>query len=149
MRTVGFSLFEVLLALAILGIAIAALAQALVNSVVAVKSLESADILYSDIEFTLRQALLVTDREQFIDGGNVRLPDDTDAVWSAEIEDTRTLDLFKVRFQVALPRTEERPEFEDSFTFYLQRSGWMEAIDRASLLTEKKEAREAERFRFR
>lgn len=148
-RRRGFSLIEVLIALAILGIGIAALAQAVVNAVRATSAMESVDTIFHDVEFTVRQAILVTDREQFLSGGEIPLPDGTRARWDATIQETKTLDLFRVALKIQLPESSERPEFNDTVTFYLHRKGWMESIDRESLLTEKKEAREAARYRFR
>ena len=146
-RASGFSLIEVLLALAILGIGIGVLAQALINAMTAVGSLESYDSLYNDVEFVARRAMMVSDREQFEDGGEVDLPNDNTATWEAEVEETETLDLLKVTFQIELPESESYPAFDDDFVVYLYRQGWMDPIDRDILLTEKKENREAERFR--
>lgn len=146
-RANGFSLIEVLLAIAILGIGIGVLAQALVNAITAVGSLESFDSVYNDVEFVTRRAMMVTDRQEFETGGEVPLPNDNTASWEAEVEETQTLDLFRVTFQIELPASDTYPEFSNSFTVYLFREGWMEGIDREVLLNEKKENREADRFR--
>ena len=146
-RCLGFSLIEVLLSLALLGIGVVVLAQALVNAITAVGSLESYDSLYHDVEFVARQAMMVSDRMEFEDGGDVPLPNNNTAQWSAEIEETQTLDLMKVNLTVELPESDTYPEFNDTFTIYIYRRGWMEAIDREILVNEKKENREAERFR--
>ena len=143
----GFSLIEVLLSLALLGIGVGVLAQALVNAITAVGSLESYDSLYHDVEFVARQAMMVNDRLEFENGGDVPLPNNNTAQWSAQIEDTQTLDLLRVKLTVELPESDRYPAFEDTFTVYLYRQGWMDPIDRDILMTEKKENREAERFK--
>ncbi|MGB0369777.1 MAG: type II secretion system protein [Opitutales bacterium] len=146
-RALGFSLVEVLLAIAILGVSVGILAQALVNAITAVGSLEAYDSLYYDVEFVARQAMMNHDRETFEDGGDVPLPNNNTATWEAEVEETETLDLLKVKFSIELPESDTYPEYSDTFTVYLYREGWMDPIDRESLLNEKKENREAERFR--
>ena len=143
----GFSLIEVLLSLALLGIGVGVLAQALVNAITAVGSLESYDSLYHDVEFVARQAMIVGNRQEFEDGGDVPLPNNNTAQWSAEIEETETLDLIKVDLTVELPESDTYPEFNNTFTIYIYRKSWMEPIDREILVNEKKENREAARFR--
>ena len=146
-RRKGFSLIEVLLSLALLGIGVGVLAQALVNAINAVGSLESYDSLYHDVEFVARQAMIVSNRQEFEDGGDVPLPNNNTAQWTAEIEETETLDLIKVDLTVDLPESDTYPEFNNTFTIYIYRKSWMEPIDREILVNEKKENREAERFR--
>lgn len=143
----GFSLIEVLLALAILGIGLAVLAQALINALNAVGALESNDALFHDLEFVERQALKVHDRITFEQGGEVTLPNDNTARWEAEVEETETLDLLRITLQIDLPSSETYPEYSETLTLYQYRQDWMDPIDREILLNEKKENREAERFR--
>ncbi|MEM7671787.1 MAG: type II secretion system protein [Verrucomicrobiota bacterium] len=145
-RKRGFSLIEVLLAMAILGVGIGVLAQAMINAVNAVGSLEANDSLYHDVEFVARRAMMNHDRQTFEDGGDVPLPNNNTARWEAEIEETETLDLLRVEFKIELPESDTYPEFSDTFTVYLYRKGWMDPIDRETLLNDKKENREAERF---
>ena len=145
--TFGFSLIEVLLSLALLGIGVVVLAQALVNAITAVGSLEANDSVFYDVEFVARQALMVGDRIEFEDGGEVPLPNNNTAQWSVEVEETQTLDLLKVALTVELPESDTYPEFNDTFTVYIYRRGWMDPTDRDILVNEKKENREAKRFR--
>ncbi|WOO40038.1 type II secretion system protein [Rubellicoccus peritrichatus] len=150
--TAGFSLIEVLVALAIFALAVAMLSESVKNAMhglEVVKSDSHKDQLY---RFALRQVLLIEERDEVEDGGQVETPEDGPVDWDAEIEDTEILDLFQLTVSMSL--ADDKPSFSSGEPsrvekLYVFRPGWSDGVDRSSLLTDKKDALQNQRLSVR
>lgn len=152
LRPFAFSLIEVLVALAIFALCIGVFAQSLYNAMhglEVVKSNSHEDQLY---RFALRQVLRIEDREEVEDSDSIETPEDGPVDWSAEIEETEVLDLFKLTVEMTLAKSggsifdREAGRVE---TLYVYRPNWSDSIDRDSLKQDKQDALNNERSRPR
>lgn len=99
----GFTLIEVLVALAIFAIAAVVLGATYVNLIQAHAAIRDRDVADSDITWA-RDALLVEpERDKVERGGDVVLPDGRTATWRATITATNVSDLFDVVLELSAP----------------------------------------------
>ena len=146
----GFSLMEVLVALAIFAIAIAVLAQAVNNAIRGLELVKHDQHQAQLYRFGLRQILRLEERDEVEDGGKFETPEDGSIDWSAEVEETEILDLFELKVEMSL-EGQEVSVFDDKEgvhleTLYVYRPTWSDSLDRESLLQDKQDALEQERL---
>lgn len=131
MRHRGFSLIEVLVALAIFALAAVGLGAAYTNVLLGRQALKQYDVGAEDLA-RCRAALLET--VNFADletGGAVNLPDGRIANWKAQAEPTEVSDLFSVTLSIEMPSvggTEAAQQRDE--THLLLRPTWSTASDR-------------------
>ncbi len=132
----GFSMIEVALALAIFALAIVALTQSFVNTLLSLETLDSKTDYQSDLRFVRNQVILEADRDEFEKGGQIETILSGTANWDAEIESTQVSDLFKVVLSIELSPPNEKESVNTIETLYLLRPTWSDPVDRTTLIAE-------------
>lgn len=143
----AFTLAEVLLALGLFVVAAGILAGALYSGMQAYRAASGDAQIENRYRLVLRQVLEISDRTEFERGGTLRLPDGTDAEWSAQLRDNPVLvDLLEAEVTVKLRDTfsgtggRDAAPAERSFTLQLYRTDWQEPTDRSQLLEDRRSA---------
>ena len=139
-QTKGFSLIEVLIALALFAICSNLIASAFINALLARE--RNASSTYQDIAINTvrKQLLLEKNSEDAEEGGTLTLLEKGDASWIVEIYPTDIIDLFECRFDIEFLESDSPNQEIYSETLYLLRPTWSESDERSSLLQEKKDA---------
>lgn len=139
-RSSGFTLLEVLVAMALFFMAVTFFSMTYLNTLMAIEGTRLNQGLEQDMAAIRRQALLIADIEEVEDGGDVVTGEHGLAHWSIEYEPTRVADLFLVTLTVELaPEDEENGVTEATEQFYLTRPTWMEPTERDELRAATKE----------
>ena len=150
-RTVsGFSLIEVVVALALFAMASVVLTSSFVNALLAREHGQSNDLRHADIRAVRMQLLLEPNVDDAEDGGRYDTLNNGTANWEASIEPTNVIDLFEVQLQIEFSDPQEQQEASHSETLYLLRPTWSKSDERSSLLQDKKDdlrsSRDLDRF---
>jgi len=137
----GFTIIEVVIALAIFGTASVVLTIAFSNAVHGLNRQKKNQHWENDLQFVRRQVLLAKDKEELEDGEDIDTLSSGEISWEAEIEMTDLIDYYKVTVHYDI---EDAPEDyqEHSEVLYLLRPAWSEgefAGDRQELLQDKQE----------
>lgn len=105
-RRRGFTLLEVLIALAIFAVAAVVLASAYLNILNGYEVAARANQSDADVTFARSLVLQEPDREKVEQGGEFETANGSRVRWSAEIASTNTADLFAVTFtcEVTIPQ---------------------------------------------
>ncbi len=141
-RRVAFSLIEVVIAVAIFGMAATVLMSAFVNALLARERGVSLDLLNTDIRAVRMQLLLEPNLKDAEDGDEYETLNSGEASWKAIIEPTNVIDLFQVQLHINFSEPPENFPAEYVETLYLLRPTWSESDERSDLLQEKREALE-------
>jgi prepilin-type N-terminal cleavage/methylation domain-containing protein len=146
----GFSLIEVVIAVAIFAMAASILMSSFVNALLARERGVANDRLDADIRAVRMQLLLEPNLEDAEDGGTYSTLNNGDATWRAEIQPTEVIDLFQVNLFIEFPEPAEGQFPNYSEILYLLRPTWSESDERSDLLEDKKralkDARDFDRF---
>lgn len=134
----GFSLIEVVVALALFAMAAVVLSDAFVNALLARERGVSNDARNRDIQAVRMQLLLEPDRETAEDGGVYETLSNGAADWQATIEPINIVDLFQVQLRIEFREPQDDLESLHEETLYLLRPTWSEADERSELLQEKR-----------
>ncbi|HAZ66255.1 MAG TPA: hypothetical protein DCY41_05810, partial [Opitutae bacterium] len=140
MKRHGFTLVEVLVSLAIFGLAAVALASAYTNVLLARQAMQRLDI--EDDGFTRSRAALLETAglEDAKQGGDIDLPNGQTATWRCDIEPTSVSDLFSVTLEVeSTSSASTENDIKRAETFYLLRPSWSLSSDRSKLLAAARE----------
>jgi prepilin-type N-terminal cleavage/methylation domain-containing protein len=138
-RSKGFSLIEVVVAVAIAGIAFFILTQTFFNVLLTLESLEAESDYQKDVRFVRRQVIQIADRDELEDGGEITTLDLGEAQWLAEIEETEIVDLFKVQLEIEFENPEGEPILYEEIIF-LMRPTWSDPIESSEILAEVRDA---------
>jgi len=136
--TKGFSLIEVLIALALFAICSNLIASAFINALLARERDPSLSYKNIAIDTVRRQLLLEKNLEEAEEGGTLTLLKKGEATWTAEIHSTEILDLFECHFDIEFLESESPNQETYSETLYLLRPTWSENAERYILLQEKR-----------
>lgn len=136
----GFSLIEVLIALALFAICSNLIASAFINALLARERDPSSTYQDIAINTVRRQLHLEKNFDDAEEGGTLTLLEKGEASWTAEIYPTDIIDLFECRFDIEFLETDNPNQATYSETLYLLRPTWSESDERSSLLQEKKDA---------
>lgn len=133
-RSRGFTLIEVLVALAIFAIAAVVLGASYVNLIQAHAAIRDRDGSDSDISWA-RDALLVEPDRAIVErGGDVVLPDGRMASWRATVTPTGVSDLFDVVLELTAPPVGGAGELvQVSETLRLLRPTWSTEAERKAI----------------
>lgn len=134
----GFSLVEVVIAIAIAGIAFIVLTETFFNVLLTLDSLEEETDFEKDIRFVRREIISLPDREQLEDGGTITTLDHGPADWEAQLEETDILDLFKLKLTITFAPPEADPLVYEE-TLHLLRPTWSDPISSSGILAEAKD----------
>lgn len=130
----GFTLLEVLVAMALFFMAVTFFSMTYLNTLMAIEGTRLNQGLEQDLAAIRRQALLIADVEEVEDGGDVLTGEHGLARWTIDYEPTVVADLFLVTLSVELdPDDEERGITEATEQFYLTRPTWSEPTERDEL----------------
>lgn len=136
----GFSLIEVVVALALFAMAAVVLSDTFVNALLARERGVSNDARNRDIRAVRMQLLLEPNRDMAEEGGAYVTLSNGSANWQSEIEPTNVIDLFQVQLQIKFLEPQDDQEASYQETLYLLRPTWSESDERSNLLQEKKDA---------
>lgn len=140
----GFSLIEIIIAIAIAGMAFVVLTQTFVYTLDALHGVRNEPHERPDLRFVRSQIILEQDRDSFENGGEIETLDIGTVRWEGIIEETAVVDLFRVELQldIDLPDGERRDQRE---TLYLLRPTWSDPAERSILLDDARRELETER----
>ncbi len=146
-RTVpAFTLVEVLVALAIFGMAMVVLGSAYVNVLQSYESIRRDQVRDEETEFVFSRILSKQTREDFEAGGTIETLHAGNFTWTGHLEPTGVADLFRAEVRVTPPgRTQDGRLREVTRTFTLFRPGWQDPIEREQLRDETRERLEERR----
>jgi general secretion pathway protein I len=146
MRRRGFTLLEVLVALAVFALAAVVLGSTYVNILNAYRLVDRGDARDEEIRFARALLLAEPDRTKAEEGGDFESPSGNRVSWRAEIEPSSTADVFQVSFTCEVsernptePRRGTGPQRPTTETFMLLRPTWSEGLDMAKLRQDAKD----------
>ncbi|TVP79200.1 MAG: prepilin-type N-terminal cleavage/methylation domain-containing protein [Puniceicoccaceae bacterium] len=148
-RRGGFSLIEVVIAVAVFAMAATVLVSAFTNALLARERGLNIDMLNADIRAVRMQLLLQPNIEEAERGGLFETLSSGRASWEARIEPTDVVDLFRVQFSMDFSDPPE--DLPDTYeeTLYLLRPTWSQSDERSQLLQDKRTELENMRGRLR
>lgn len=133
-RRRGFTLIEVLVALAIFAIAAVVLGAAYVNLIQVHAAIRDRDGSDADISWARDALLIEADRAVVERGGDVVLPDGRTASWRATVTATGVSDLFDVVLELTAPPPGGSGDLiRTTETLRLLRPTWSTEADRKAL----------------
>ena len=134
----GFSLIEVVIAVALFAAACTVLTSAFVNALLAREHSQNNSLRADDIRAVRLQLLLEADRDKAEDGGDFKTIHSGIARWKCSIEESEIVDLFKVLFEVKFSDPIEGTNENYQESLYLLRPTWSESDVRSELLATKR-----------
>lgn len=135
----GFTLLEVLVALAIFALAAVVLGATYVNALNAYEAAARRNGYSEDLRFARMAVLAEADRNKVEEGGDLDLGGGKRARWQADVAATNTIDLFAVTWTCEITDPGRREPYRASQTFLLLRPTWSDPVERATLLEEVRE----------
>lgn len=129
----GFTLLEVLIAIAILATAAIAISVGYLNVLNGYEVARRATVNDPEMQFARSQLLTQPDVELARQGGEFESNDGRRVRWTAAIEPTTQADLFTVTFECEVTGTDGAKPQRNQQTFRVLRPTWSVASDRATL----------------
>lgn len=129
----GFTLLEVLVALAIFALAAIVLGAAYVNVLNGYEVARRATVSEPDVEFARAQLLAQADVELARQGGDFASADGRNVRWTAVIEPTGQADLFTVTFECEIEGSTMLKAQKTTQVFRVLRPTWSVELDRNTL----------------
>ena len=140
MRRTGFTLLEVVVALAIFALAAVVLGSTYLNVLNAYHFANTTDTRDEEVRFARAQLMAEPDRQKAEDGGDFEASGGGRVSWRAKIEPSNTADVFEVTFTCEVAETDakktNRPVVE---TFMLLRPTWSQGLDMTKLRQQAKD----------
>jgi general secretion pathway protein I len=140
MRRNGFTLLEVLVALAIFALAAVVLGSTYLNVLNAYHFANATDTRDEEVRFARAQLMAEPDRQKAEEGGDFEASGGGRVSWHAKIETSNTADVFEVTFTCEVAETDakktNRPVVE---TFMLLRPTWSQGLDMTKLRQQAKD----------
>jgi len=142
----GFTLVEVLVALAIFGLSAVVLGATYLNLIQLQAAMRVRDTAPDDLHWARAALLAEPDRALAERGGDVVLPDDRRAIWRATITPTAVSDLFDVTLEVEAPPPGGTGEqVRSTSTLRLLRPTWSTEAERNQIRQQARQRLEGER----
>ena len=135
-RAKGFTIVEVMLALALFGVAVTTFAASYLNIINAIAVIQVDQPFEQDMSIIRAEAFSISDTEELEEGGEVMTGHHGEATWKIEYEPTLVADLFKVSLIVEMENRESGEKEEVKETHYLTRPTWSDPVERADLRAE-------------
>lgn len=129
----GFTLVEVMMAMALFGIAVVAFSGAYINVINAFAVIQVDQAFEQDLTLIRQQVLILQDVEDLEEGGEVFTGSHGEATWRVEYEPTLVADLFKLTLFMEILDPEKGMMREVVETHYLTRPTWSDPVERATL----------------
>lgn len=136
----GFSLIEVVIAVALFAMAATILSSSFVNALLAREHGQSNDLREADIRAVRMQLLLQPNLEDAESGNRYETLNNGEASWRASIEPTEVVDLFRVELEIEFLDSQPQQPSEHTETLYLLRPTWSQSDRRSVLLDDKRQA---------
>lgn len=117
-RRAGFTLVEVLVALAIFSLAAVVLSSSYLNILTSYEAASRGALINEDIAFARQLVLAESDREKLEQGGEFDTAGNRHVRWSVQISSTNLADLFNVAFtcEVSDPARPDGDKVTQNFT---------------------------------
>jgi prepilin-type N-terminal cleavage/methylation domain-containing protein len=131
----GFSLIEVVIAIAVAGIAFFVLTETFFNVLLTLDGLESESDYQKDVRFVRREIIQIADRDELEDGGEITTLDLGEAMWEVELEETEIVDLFKMDLFIEFENPDGSP-IEYREILFLLRPTWSDPIESSAILSD-------------
>lgn len=143
-RKYGFSMVEIIIAIAIAGMAFAVLTQTFVYTLQALQGVRDMPTQQPDLRFVRSLIILETDREAFENGAEFETLNLGTVRWEGYVEETNVVDLFRVELTMDIdpPEGDRQTKRE---TLYLLRPTWSDPAERSILLEDARREIESER----
>jgi general secretion pathway protein I len=136
----GFTLLEVLVALAIFAMVAVVLGATYVNVLNAYRVVNQEGTRDEEIRFARALLMAEPDRTKAEEGGDFTSTDNRQVRWRAEIEPSSTADVFEVTFTCEVTETNAaKPTPPRTEKFMLLRPTWSEGLDMTKLRQDAKE----------
>jgi general secretion pathway protein I len=132
----GFTIVEVMVALAIFGIAVVAFSGAYINVINAFGAIQVDQAFEQDLTLIRQQVFILQEIEDLEEGGDVFTGSHGEASWRVEYEPTLVADLFKLTLYIEILDLEEDEMQEVVETHYLTRPTWSDPVERSVLQAE-------------
>lgn len=139
MRRRGFTLVEVLAALAIFALAAIVLGAAYVNVLLGYQHAEQATKVDADVEFAREILFRLADLDTVEKGGEFETADGRRVAWIATVSPTEIADLFEVEFEVKVDGGLNGKDLTETEHFRLLRPTWSKDDEREKLRQESRE----------
>jgi len=130
----GFTLLEVLVAMAIFAMAAVVLGATYVNALSAYQAAGRRNEYDADLRFVRAALLTEPDRDKAEEGGDLDLGSSKRAHWQADIAPTDTVDLFSVAWTCVIDDPARSKPYKTTQTFLLLRPTWSDPVERTKLL---------------
>lgn len=144
-RARGFTLLEVLLALALFSLAVVVLVASYLNIVEGLAAVRTDREFEQEVRWVREQVLLQADLEELGKGGATATPTQAKLSWTVSVEPAPVADLFTIDLQVAMEREKERRDHTERLT--VLRPQWSEPVERGKLIDEARQRIEEDRRR--
>ena len=144
----GFTLLEVLLALALFAIAVVVLTSSYLNIIEGMAAVQTDREFEQEVRWVRERVLLLADRAEVEKGGELATPAAAKLSWEATVVPAPVADLFHVELHVAMAAgtgNAKTREYRERLT--VLRPGWSEPVERGKLFEEAKQRIEEDRRR--
>ena len=135
---IGFTLLEVLVALAIFALAAVVFGATYLNTLNAYEAATRRNANDENLRFVRAAVLTEASRDKAEEGGELDLGGNRRAHWQAEISPTNTVDLFSVTWTCEITDPARPEPFRATQTFLLLRPTWSDPVKRSALLDQVK-----------
>jgi len=132
----GFTIIEVMLALALFGVAVTTFTAAYLNIINAIAAIQVDQAYEQDLSMIRLAAFSSELVEDVEEGGEVFTGSHGEASWKVEYEPTLVADLFRVRLLMEVLDKEKGEMKEVEEVHYLTRPTWSDPVERAELRAE-------------
>ncbi len=132
----GFTIIEVMLALALFGVAVTTFTASYLNIINAIAAIQVDQAYEQDLSMIRLAAFSSVLIEDLEEGGEVFTGSHGEASWKVEYEPTLVADLFKTRLLITILDKEKDEMKEVEEVHYLTRPTWSDPVERAELRAE-------------